>query len=513
MEARKTVIVILAVLLSTAVGTVWYVHPDSTQDSIQPCLDACGAGDTVLVAAGTYHEKLVWPDIQGVRLLSESGRDSTVIDGDSSGTVITIAVEVDTTTAIEGFTIADGYTNSWGGGIFLTKGGPMIRNNTLTENHAYSGGAICVSSSDSIYIVDNRFVRNHVTGYGGAAYLYNGTAIVSGNLFERNLADSNAGAVILYMESGLVQGNAFTGNRADRWHGGLECWGGTAAIVRNTFTYDSCPGGGGALTFVSCSPNVTGNIVRQCYAGPLGSAAVCCLSSSPTFVGDTFTDNVSTGNWGAIGCEEGSSPHFSRCLIAGNAWDMCGAVKTSDSSSPTFDSCTITGNDCSGVYVGTGSHPSISNSNIYGNLGYGVRCQSYADSIDACNNWWGDSTGPFHPDSNPGGRGDTVSDGVFFRPWLQDSVFFPGVLESYVQVPVGLPTQATIVRGVLFLAEATSDKPEAANLMDIAGREVMKLKPGANDVNRLGPGVYFIREGLGTGGEGLGKTQKVVVAR
>ena len=29
----------------------------------------------------------------------------------------------------------------------------------------------------------------------------------------------------------------------------------------------------------------------------------------------------------------------------------------------------------------------------------------------------------------------------------------------------------------------------------------------------LAPGVYFIREGLGTRGEGLGKTRKVVVTR
>jgi hypothetical protein len=42
---------------------------------------------------------------------------------------------------------------------------------------------------------------------------------------------------------------------------------------------------------------------------------------------------------------------------------------------------------------------------------------------------------------------------------------------------------------------------------------VMELLPGANDVRTLAPGVYFIREGLGTRGEGLGKMRKVVVTR
>jgi hypothetical protein len=32
-----------------------------------------------------------------------------------------------------------------------------------------------------------------------------------------------------------------------------------------------------------------------------------------------------------------------------------------------------------------------------------------------------------------------------------------------------------------------------AALFDIGGREVMDLKPGANDVRALAPGVYFVR--------------------
>jgi hypothetical protein len=39
----------------------------------------------------------------------------------------------------------------------------------------------------------------------------------------------------------------------------------------------------------------------------------------------------------------------------------------------------------------------------------------------------------------------------------------------------------------------------------------MELEPGPNDVRALAPGVYFVREGLGTRSEGLGKTRKIVV--
>jgi YVTN family beta-propeller protein len=77
----------------------------------------------------------------------------------------------------------------------------------------------------------------------------------------------------------------------------------------------------------------------------------------------------------------------------------------------------------------------------------------------------------------------------------------------------GRRLEPTIVRGTLFLPEVTGPKSRATSLLDISGRSVQVLKPGANDVRALAPGVYFIREGLGTRGEGLGKTQKVVVTR
>ncbi|MCK4546306.1 MAG: right-handed parallel beta-helix repeat-containing protein [Candidatus Eisenbacteria sp.] len=37
--------------------------------------------------------------------------------------------------------------------------------------------------------------------------------------------------------------------------------------------------------------------------------------------------------------------------------------------------------------------------------------------VDAENNWWGHSTGPYHPTVNPSGLGNPVSDDVDFSPW------------------------------------------------------------------------------------------------
>ena len=52
----------------------------------------------------------------------------------------------------------------------------------------------------------------------------------------------------------------------------------------------------------------------------------------------------------------------------------------------------------------------------------------------------------------------------------------------------------TVVRGVLEMPLTAHRQPLTAGLLDIAGREVLRLHPGANDVSRLAPGVYFVRE-------------------
>jgi len=40
--------------------------------------------------------------------------------------------------------------------------------------------------------------------------------------------------------------------------------------------------------------------------------------------------------------------------------------------------------------------------------------------IDARENYWGSPTGPYHPEANPEGLGDPVSDNVLFEPWLKE---------------------------------------------------------------------------------------------
>jgi len=103
-----------------------------------------------------------------------------------------------------------------------------------------------------------------------------------------------------------------------------------------------------------------------------------------------------------------------------------------------------------------------------------------------------------------------------------------GIAEETPHCPTGAAeaNAATIVRGVLLLPRdmtalsdrgrggqtaGVSDRVPRPSLLDISGRKVMDLRIGANDVSRLCPGVYFVRENQAQAQAQA--TRKVVVAR
>jgi hypothetical protein len=67
--------------------------------------------------------------------------------------------------------------------------------------------------------------------------------------------------------------------------------------------------------------------------------------------------------------------------------------------------------------------------------------------------------------------------------------------------PHGLPPTASVVRNVVFLTASGEGQMARGELLDISGRKVLDLHPGMNDVSRLSPGVYFVRERSAVGGE------------
>jgi hypothetical protein len=105
---RMTVLLAcLLVLLCGASAAVVHVPNDAPR--VSAALSIAAPYDTILVAPGTYLENIVWPSKPGIKLLSEAGREGTVLDGRGRAQVIGIYSGVDTTTVIRGFTIRNGH--------------------------------------------------------------------------------------------------------------------------------------------------------------------------------------------------------------------------------------------------------------------------------------------------------------------------------------------------------------------------------------------------------------------
>ncbi len=125
-----------------------------------------------------------------------------------------------------------------------------------------------------------------------------------------------------------------------------------------------------------------------------------------------------------------------------------------------------------GIIVIKSSSSYAHNNNIYNNRVYGVNSLPAYDSttivFDAENNYWGDSSGPYHATTNPGGRGDAVSDYVDYEPWACVSVFdvnYPAICEK--DDSTGVSKFLKYVWGLIF-GQTDSDGDGLSDAYEIA---------------------------------------------
>jgi hypothetical protein len=173
--------------------------------------------------------------------------------------------------------------------------------------------------------------------------------------------------------------------------------------------------------------------------------------------------------------------------------------------------------------------PYRSPGNDYMNISYismrnGVRrlYRRYCQAIDPGN--WSDTTRVtskealrshlqkplllYSPDG-PGSGGGCVfvsyasSDSMFWNaPWQT------GVAEPVAPKAAWRDLTPSLVRGVLMTEDRGRKTEDRAELLDASGRRAMGLKPGANDVRTLAPGIYFVERGTA-----LAPYSRVVIAK
>jgi len=280
-------------------------------------------------------------------------------------------------------------------------------------------------------------------------YFVDTTTVVSGFTIQNGSSSWGGGIICNFENSPIITNNVIVTNHADIYGGGIYCeYNAAPNIIYNTITGNTAGSGAG----IACAD---------------------CIFLI-TIAGNIITNNIANQDGGGILLWDCRSVAVTNNTIIGNTANRYGGGVYSHSSSPAIDSCTISNNNGDGVYC-SGGVPVVNYSNITDNIGCGVR---NADNVwlNAEYNWWGDSTGPYHPDSNPGGLGDTVSDYVDFIPWLGAPV---GVEEEEITSMRTNDLTTTIISGSLLLP-----KDKKCRIFDITGRVIMPSK--------MRPGIYFI---------------------
>ncbi|MBN2464049.1 T9SS type A sorting domain-containing protein [candidate division WOR-3 bacterium] len=88
-------------------------------------------------------------------------------------------------------------------------------------------------------------------------------------------------------------------------------------------------------------------------------------------------------------------------------------------------------------------------------------------------------------------------------------IYAVGVEENNQPQATSLKPMPTIIRGMLHVPAWGFMRGASCVMLDISGRKVLDLAPGANDVSRLAPGVYFVRLDAGD----CRATEKVVLQK
>jgi hypothetical protein len=216
--------------------------------TIQEGINAASEGHVVAVAGGEYKENIHFNGknivLTGPDPLDPDLVAGTIIDGNSSGSVVTFAGTEDDSCVLSGFTVRNGLSTHGGGicgGSESRRTHAGIEYSIITDNLAdgdsgYGGGlAYC----DGV-IRNNKIISNRATGAvppiigGGGLYWCGGT--ICNNLIVENEASYAGGG--LYKCNGVIEVNVISGNSAVTGAGLYECRG----TIRNCIIWGNLPG-------------------------------------------------------------------------------------------------------------------------------------------------------------------------------------------------------------------------------------------------------------------------------
>ena len=467
---------------SEIAGNIWYLKVDwpVTNDHytyIQEAIDAA-TGTTINVAAGTYDEQVVID-----KSLTLQGAGDTTIIQPSQVTVDSFQLFTRRpvgTGVTAAFVVVNGVQ---GNGVTIKNikvDASLVENSTASSDKLvtmlYRAGAGIVDAvtfygnddwpDDAMYLTPiDKTVMVEVKNCNFSNFWKNGiTANYSG--LTANIHDNiiiGRGEVPEAVQNGIQYGWGATGTASGNTISGMADTTGTWTATGILF-YEA----GGTATGNTITDCETGIQFEECGADSYSATVqnntidasglseslaytvgICLETFDTSSLTATIDGNdLSVGGSGdgiSIGADAGGDVPAVDATISNNEisdWND-GIWLGGSTGTVTITGNTITNNvgAASGIHIDAGvdvSNISAHCNNIEGNEGYGVY-NGGTGILDATNNWWGATSGPYDPDGtveappctddpttekNADGTGDEVSDNVDYCPWY-DSVLEP----------------------------------------------------------------------------------------
>lgn len=246
------------------------IHVPADHRNIQAAIEAAVDGDLILVAPGTYEERISFKG-KAVTLKSEDGPHATCIDGKEKGTVVMCWNGERADSILDGFSITGGSRS----GIVCYKSSPTIRNNIVSQNHFFSnvypfassgGGVKCMESSATIInnVISNNYCSNNFAD-GAGMYCADFSGTISHNVISYNyllgFSFSRGAGLFLANSSALVADNIIASNQLAADGGGVYALSSSSTFVSNTIYGNSGSLGGGVCCAGESDTTITNTIL------------------------------------------------------------------------------------------------------------------------------------------------------------------------------------------------------------------------------------------------------------
>jgi len=364
-----------------------------------------------IVGYGSSRVLLSFSSINNNGFNGVSMYDSSTLKGTNSNissNIVGIILLNNSTAHVSNFTI---YNNTWG---VLGYGATTFRiENSIVSNNNYEG---VVGFDSALIVLRGSLIVNNT---------YNGI-LMSGNsslkVLDSQIQGNGAAGVFLSGSSSMLMNNSYI--RGNNW--GIIGYGNPLLQIESSSI--SCNVHEGVVLYQWSVLKVTGSILANNLLGMVAYDFSKATISDSAIASNTYEGIVVYLN---------SSLQASHLKVTENIRGISAYYVTSvdlhyaDISLNEYEGVYIGGNatvalnyssirlNTWGIVVGTGSYATVHvhNSSITNNVKYGVLNWGVVP-VNATYNWWGDSSGPYHPLLNPTGMGDSVSDNVLFQPWL-----------------------------------------------------------------------------------------------